>query len=154
MPELGTSTSLTALVDLNVWLALAYDGHVHHLAAVSWFEKGEGENAAFCRITQLGLLRLLTNRTVMDRFALNQRDAWKCYEQLRLDARVVFLDEPPSLEPVWRRLTRSSKPEPGTWTDAYLAGFAIAARVSFVTFDRGFSRYGELPLTILSNPTS
>ena len=49
MPELGTSTSLTALVDLNVWLALAYDGHVHHLAAVSWFEKGEGENAAFCR---------------------------------------------------------------------------------------------------------
>ena len=73
MPELGTSR--TALVDLNVWLALVYDGHVHHLAAVSWFEKVEGASAAFCRITQLGLLRLLTNRTVMDRFALNQRDA-------------------------------------------------------------------------------
>ena len=148
MPELGTS--LTALVDLNVWLALVYDGHVHHLAAVSWFEKGEGGSAAFCRITQLGLLRLLTNRTVMDRFALNQRDAWKCYEQLRLDDRVVFLDEPPSLEAVWRRLTRSSKPEPSTWTDAYLAGFAIAAQVSFVTFDRGFSRYGQLSLNLLS----
>ena len=148
MPELGTS--LTALVDLNVWLALVYDGHVHHLAAVSWFEKGDRGSAAFCRITQLGLLRLLTNRTVMDRFALNQRDAWKCYEQLRLDDRVVFLDEPPSLEPVWRRLTRSSKREPSTWTDAYLAGFAIAAQVSFVTFDRGFSRYGQLSLTLLS----
>ncbi len=31
-----------------------------------------------------------------------------------------------------------------------LAGFAIAAQVSFVTFDRGFSRYGQLSLTLLS----
>jgi uncharacterized protein len=87
MPEFGNN--LLALVDLNVWLALVYDGHVHHLAAVSWFGKVQDERAAFCRITQIGFLRLLTNRTVMDRFALNQRDAWKCYEQLRLDERVV-----------------------------------------------------------------
>jgi uncharacterized protein len=151
MPEPGISR--TALVDLNVWLALVYDGHVHHPAAISWFEQADRERSAFCRITQLGLLRLLTNPSVMDRFALNQRDAWKCYEQLRLDHRVVFLDEPPSLEPVWRRFTRSSKAESGTWTDAYLAGFAIAAQVSFVTFDRGFSRYGRLPLTLLSPTT-
>ena len=28
MPEFGNN--LTPLVDLNVWLALAYDEHVHH----------------------------------------------------------------------------------------------------------------------------
>jgi predicted nucleic acid-binding protein len=94
------------------------------------------------------------NRTVMERFVLSQSDAWKCYEQVRLDDRVVFFDEPLSLEPVWRRLTRSSKAEPETWTDAYLAGFAIAAQMSFVTFDRGFSRYGQLPLTLLSDSRS
>jgi toxin-antitoxin system PIN domain toxin len=121
MPEFGNN--LTALVDLNVWLALAFDGHVHHRAAISWFEHGGRESAAFCRITQLGFLRLLTNRTVMGRFASNQRDAWKCYEKLLLDDRVIFLNEPSSLEPVWRRFTHSSKAEPGTWTDCLPRGF-------------------------------
>ena len=151
MPEFGNN--LLALVDLNVWLALVYDGHVHHPVAISWFEHGDRDSAAFCRITQLGFLRLLTNRTVMGRFALNQRDAWKCYEKLLLDDRVVFLDESSSLEPVWRRFTHSSKAEPGTWTDAYLAAFAIASRISFVTFDRGFNRFAQLRMTLLSSPT-
>jgi uncharacterized protein len=151
MPAPGISD--TALVDVNVWLALVYDGHVHHLAAASWFEQEDGKSAAFCRITQLGLLRLLTNRVVMDRFTLNQREAWKYYGRLCLDDRVVFLDESPLLEPVFRRLTRSSKAELGTWTDAYLAAFAIAAQVSFVTFDRGFSRYEQLRLISLGNST-
>jgi uncharacterized protein len=152
MPESGINR--ISLVDLNVWLALACDGHVHHLGAISWFDQVDPESTAFCRITQLGFLRLLSNRSVMDRFVLNQRDAWKCYEQLRLDDRVVFLDEPVALEPVWRRLSRSSRVEPGTWTDAYLAGFAIAAQAPFVTFDRGFSRYRQLALTLLNGSPS
>jgi predicted nucleic acid-binding protein len=49
MPEFGNN--LLALVDLNVWLALVYDGHVHHPVAISWFEHGGRESAAFCRIT-------------------------------------------------------------------------------------------------------
>ena len=81
MPELGSSSSVTALVDLNVWLALVYDGHMHHLAAVSWFVKVIAGALPFAEL---------------------------------------------------------------------LAGFAIAAQVSFVTFDRGFSRYGQLSLTLLS----
>ena len=88
----------------------------------------------------------------MGRFASNQRDAWKCYEKLLLDDRVAFLDEPSSLEPIWRRFTHSSKAEPGTWTDAYLAAFAIAARLSFVTFDRGFNRFAQLRVSLLSSP--
>jgi predicted nucleic acid-binding protein len=67
---------------------------------------------------------------------------------------MVFLDEPHSLEPIWRRLTRSSKGEQETWTDAYLAGFAIAAQARFVTFDRGFSRYGQLQITLLKRSTT
>jgi hypothetical protein len=49
MPEFGNN--LLALVDLNVWLALVYDGHVHHPVAISWFEHGGRDSAAFCRIT-------------------------------------------------------------------------------------------------------
>ncbi len=50
-----------SLVDANIWLAIAVDGHSHHAAAASWFD-GQGEGTcAFCRITQLALLRHLTN---------------------------------------------------------------------------------------------
>jgi hypothetical protein len=33
MPEFGNN--LTALVELKVWLALAYDGHEHHHSSLS-----------------------------------------------------------------------------------------------------------------------
>jgi predicted nucleic acid-binding protein len=50
-------------LDVNVWLAFAVDGHPHHKAALkAW---GELKRPTFCRITQLGLLRLLCNRQVM-----------------------------------------------------------------------------------------
>ena len=101
MPASGIS-----LVDLNVWLALAFDGHVHHPTALRWFERGAANAAGFCRITQLGLLRLLTNRSVMGPFVLTQRGAWEGYERLCRDERVVFLEEPMDLEKHWRQLTR------------------------------------------------
>lgn len=44
MPESGNN--LTAVVDLNVWLALVYDGYVHHPTAISWFEQGGRESKA------------------------------------------------------------------------------------------------------------
>jgi toxin-antitoxin system PIN domain toxin len=147
MPELGISP--IALVDLNVWLALAHDGHVHHLSAIAWFNQTRPASAGFCRVTQIGFFRLLTNRSAMERFVLSQKSAWTCYEKLRADDRVTFLKEPDSLESVWKSLSQSDKSEPRTWTDAYLAGFAIAAEAPFVTFDRGFRNYRRLSLLLL-----
>ncbi|MEI7820056.1 MAG: hypothetical protein WCK55_03995 [Verrucomicrobiota bacterium] len=50
------------LLDVNVWLALAADGHTLHVPAKKWFT-GRGETlCAFCRVTQMALLRHLTNR--------------------------------------------------------------------------------------------
>lgn len=51
--------------DINVWLALAYQGHQHHSAAVAWFRSLKDGNIHFCRVTQLGFLRLLTHPLVM-----------------------------------------------------------------------------------------
>jgi predicted nucleic acid-binding protein len=57
--------SKTFLIDANVWLALASERHEHDAAARNWFMSlGEGE-AAFCRITQMTLLRLLTSPAVI-----------------------------------------------------------------------------------------
>jgi uncharacterized protein len=149
MPPSGINS--TALVDVNVWLALAYEGHVHHSAAIAWLDQAPPRKAGFCRVTQLGFLRLLTNRSVMSGSVLSQRESWGCYEKFRSDDRVIFLDEPASIESTWKKLTRSARSDAGTWTDAYLAGFAIAESLAFVTFDRGFTRYNHLSLALLEH---
>ena len=57
---------MTYLPDVNVWIALAVSGQVHHRTASVWLEEAGDEIITFCRVTQLGFLRLLTNQRVMD----------------------------------------------------------------------------------------
>ena len=54
------STKSFLFPDINVWVALTYEGHVHHLVAHDWLaDAGDDVRLLFCRFTQLGLLRLL-----------------------------------------------------------------------------------------------
>jgi predicted nucleic acid-binding protein len=53
---------MTCLPDVNVWLALTIAEHVHHAPAKRWFESQEHEQIAFCRVTQMGFLRLPQTR--------------------------------------------------------------------------------------------
>ena len=81
------------LPDVNVWVALTSDRHVHHVVAKEWFQNLGSEQVAFCRITELSLLRLLTNHHVMGEDVLQPHLAWQVYDELRADPRVVFLPE-------------------------------------------------------------
>jgi len=141
--------SKTYLVDANVWLALATERHEHHAAARKWFALLSEEEAAFCRITQMTLLRLLTSKGVMDEEVLNPREAWELYRKLRRDWRVTFSAEPAGLEGLWFELM--NHPNAGTsWTDAYLAAFALGQAFVLASFDRGFSRWTRLVLLLLT----
>jgi predicted nucleic acid-binding protein len=52
--------------DLNVWLALSVSGHSHSRRAWQWLDGLTDEvTLLFSRYTQIGLLRLLTNASVM-----------------------------------------------------------------------------------------
>ena len=137
------------LVDANVWLALAFSDHVHHQITISWFDKVGEREAAFCRITQMALLRHLTNEKLMGKFTLSQKQAWKCYDLLRQDGRVIFADEPPDLEDSWRQLTQSRHQRHRLWTDAYLAAFAFSARLPLSTLDRDFQQFDGLTLDLV-----
>jgi uncharacterized protein len=137
--------------DINVWLALTYDRHVHHQKAYEWLDRlAPTAHLFFCRLTQLGLLRLLTAPAVMgpDQ-ARSQRQAWGAYDRWLEDERVEFMDEPSELEGYFRRLTRSSNASPKDWADSYLAAFARSSRLTVVTFDRGFQNKVE-DLVLLS----
>jgi toxin-antitoxin system PIN domain toxin len=147
MPE---STRSSLFPDINVWVALTYEGHVHHAAAVRWFTTLERDSClVFCRFTQLGLLRLLTAAAVMGDEAMTQREAWAAYDRWLEDDRVELVAEPPELEPRFRALTRRANPAPKDWADSYLAAFAASGQLTLVTFDRGLRRKTH-PLVLLT----
>lgn len=131
------STKSFYFPDINVWIALTWDGHVHHHRAADWFNPlDEDGRVFFCRFTQLGLLRLLSSEAVMGRGdAMTQRAAWRAYDAWQADERVAFLDEPVDLETRFRALTRLRHPAPKDWADSYLAAFAEASDLTLVTFD-------------------
>ena len=133
-----------------MWLALASVGHVHHATALSWLEKSEGDEVIFCRVTQKGLLRLLTNAPVMGGNVLTSSQAWDLYDRLRTETKALFAPEPPGMEREWRDATRYAHTGPNFWTDAYLAAFAVAAGYTVATFDQGFKRHKAAKLHLLA----
>lgn len=140
--------SKTCLTDVNVWLALTTERHQHHATAREWFVSLPEEGAVFCRVTQMGILRLLTSAKVMGKDVLKPRDAWAVYRSLRRDWRVTFASEPAGLEQTWIDLLRAA-PGAASWTDAYLAAFALGYGYNLVSFDRGFGRWSRLGFTLL-----
>jgi toxin-antitoxin system PIN domain toxin len=135
------STTSFLFPDINVWIALTIERHVHHIRATRWFESIGGLGRLFfCRFTQLGLLRLLTLEAVMGQNeVMAQAEAWKTYDRWQQDERIGFLDEPAEIEPPFRALTQSGQAAPKDWADSYLAAFAMAAQLTLVTFDRGIA---------------
>jgi uncharacterized protein len=83
-----------SLPDVNVWMALVAEGHVHHRASRAWLTVQADASVAFCRITQMGLLRLLTNSRVMGGAPRTIGQAWETFDQLRADRKIVFANEP------------------------------------------------------------
>lgn len=132
---------MTSLVfpDVNVWLALATPGHVHNKQAKRWFETLNQEDLAFCRFTQLGLLRLLTTIAVMGPDVLTQRQAWLVYDAFLKDSGATFLHEPRTLEQSFRSLSRQSSASPKDWADSYLAAFALETGATLITFDKALA---------------
>jgi toxin-antitoxin system PIN domain toxin len=139
------------LPDVNVWLALTFDSHVHHPPAKTWFDGlPSGATCFFCRLSQQGFLRLASNRKVFGKHALKLPDAWQKYDIFSSDPRVAFAEEPVDLERHWRGFTQTRSYSPQVWNDAYLAAFAVAASLEVVSFDTGFAQYTNLRCTILS----
>ena len=130
------------LADVNVWVAIAHEAHLHHQPAREWFHELERDQLWFCRFTQMGLLRLLTHRRVMGDQARSQVDAWEVLDQFSANGRVQYLDEPPGVTEIFRRLTARRTRAKGSWSDAYIAAVAHRGGLTVATFDRDFAALG------------
>ena len=138
------------LPDINVWLALTFEVHSHHSSAKFWFDSIDEESIAFCRLTQLGFLRLATNPAVFAEEALTLPDAWRCFDRFLEDSRIEFTLEPFGIEQSFRRFTSDLSYSPKLWNDAYLAAFSVTGNALLVSFDRAFRRYKPLDCLILA----
>jgi hypothetical protein len=147
------SNGRRVLADVNVWLATIVEQHPHHATAVSWWRDDvlpARGTVCFCRLSQLGLLRLLTNEAVMGESRRTAEQAWRDYDQLLAQRAVEYLDEPGGLATLLRAQTGGQERSASLWTDAYLAAFAQAADLELATFDRGFRRFSDLRLRTLA----
>ena len=141
-------TSIADLPDVNVWLALTNPDHAFHdRAARYWNEGMHSGGIAFCRITMLGFLRLMTNAKAMADKPFGHQEAWEIYGTYRGLPEVRFLHEGPDIETRFRDLDFPQR----MWTDAYLAAFALTAGCRIVSFDRDFSRFNDLELLLLES---
>jgi toxin-antitoxin system PIN domain toxin len=141
---------MICLPDVNVWIALIVAEHVDHGTAVNWYRGPDWDTLVFSRVTQMGFLRLLTNRHVMGKGVVDAVGAWGILDRIRQNRNIAFAREPASIEEVWRSFRTKRTAGHNFWTDDYLAAFAEAAGVTLVTFDKGFTRYRNTPLKILS----
>ena len=142
------SNATSALFDVNVWLALASEHHLHHGEAAAAVPRLP--SPVFCRVTQASLLRLLTNSATMGSNVCTPARAWSVFESMCRQTEATFRLEPPGLEQRWRAFTASAQSISGAaWNDTYLAAFAICAKIPLVTFDSGFRRYPALDCLLL-----
>jgi uncharacterized protein len=125
------------LPDVNVWVALHHQKHLHHGLALEWFNGlKEHMKLVFCRQSQLGLFRLLTTSAVMGDEVSTQQQCWAIYQKWIEGGRAVMQPEPASIDAAFRTRSRAAQSSPKLWTDAYLAAFAETAGLKLVTFDK------------------
>ncbi len=149
-----TSIVKPILADVNVWLATLVAEHPHHEAAHRWWRTEvlpDADHVAFCRLTQLGLLRLLSSERVMGAQRMDHALAWTTCRNVAAQKNVDVLDEPAGLDTHLANLCTRRGSSPSFWSDAYLAAFALAGRHRVATFDRGFRRFEDLHLILLTD---
>src|SRR4051812_26205864 len=100
------------LPDTNVWIALTLPLHSSHKAAMQWLaKKPPYEHLAFCTLTQLSYLRLLTTDAVMrtaQLAPLSNAEAWQRFEVLQASVGTRWVSEPGNFTQTWKRLSARS----------------------------------------------
>lgn len=138
------------LVDVSVLVGLLAPRHEHHSVCRKWHAGLLRGEARVCRMVQLGVVRLLANRTVMAGDVQAPLTGWRTTEALLRDERMNFIAEPDGLDNVLPRFLDSRNPAHNLVSDAYLAAFAIAGSLRVATLDRGFQQFRGLDVDLLA----
>ena len=129
---------MTALLDVNVLIALAWPNHVHHAAARAWFEERRRDGWATCPLAEAGFVHVSCNPSAV-RHTVTALDAIAVLERLTrlgshafwpLDRSIVHLPEQ-----VGARIQGYRQ-----ITDAVLLAAAMQRNAQLATLDAGMQR--------------
>src|SRR5947209_7125274 len=114
------------LLDINTWIALTLEPHPQHGPARKWYEEEAltPGDLVFCRQTELGSLRLITQAAVMNQCGaapLSNSEAIEFLGNVYRDPAVSHADEPVATRSLWLELAAWPQPGPKLWMDAYLS---------------------------------
>ena len=126
----------TALLDVNVLVALFWPDHEHHSAALQWLRRRSGSRWATCPLTQLAFIRLVSN-PVFSREALSPENAARL---LATNLQEVPTHDfwPDKLEvPAAVHAFEGGVRGYRQITDAYLLQLTVSNKGVLATFDRG-----------------
>jgi toxin-antitoxin system PIN domain toxin len=125
--------SKPALLDVNVLVALFDPGHIHHDAAHDWLEIHRPDGWATCPLTELALVRTLSNPAYWPA-AERTADIAERLRQFRASGDHQFWRD--SLELTDDIFNLSYVKGHGQLTDVYLLGLAVKRNGRLATFDR------------------
>lgn len=127
--------SVISLLDVNVLLAITLRHHSAHAIASQWFHTLGSRQFATCALTQTGLVRLLSNRSLYEA-KVSHNDAVRALGQLTAKANHVFwpmnIEYAQAVKPFQARISGHNQT-----TDAYLLGMALHHRQQLATLDQG-----------------
>ena len=126
--------------DLNVWLALSDGKSTNNKACWKWFRTiAPNDRVLFCRFTQIGLLRLLSNKAVMGSETLTLEEAWNAYDCFANDPRIEMRNEPRDIGATFRKMTMHFRGQSASKMvgDCYLLAYSATCGATLATFDKG-----------------
>jgi toxin-antitoxin system PIN domain toxin len=121
----------TALLDVNVLLALTWSNHQHHVAAHHWFDEAESRPFATCSLTQLAFIRLSSNSSFTAE-AVTPRGAASLLHKLCQDKGHKFWESPAADDAGLFQHTRGHQQV----NDAWLVEVARQNNGQLATFDK------------------
>lgn len=134
------------LIDINLWMAMTWGQHRHHLEARNWMNSNQDSQFLFCRLTMLGFLRLLTNEAIMGEDTLRVSEALGLYDSWMEDPRVEFAPELRGTEALFRHAMAGFSHQSATKAiaDSYLVAVAESYGSTVATFDKALVKTAQL----------
>ena len=127
---------MTALLDVNVLVALAFPNHIHHARAHAWFAARERGAWATCPTTQTGFVRVSSNPKIIPE-APSPADALALLRLIvALDGHVFWADTASPADDAHGAFQRVVGYR--QVSDAHLVALAVERHGRVATFDRGF----------------
>ncbi len=126
---------MTALLDVNVLVALAWPNHIHHTRAHAWFASARRGGWATCPLTQSGFVRVSSNATAIPDARTPGEAKALLRRIVRLPGHTFWPDDVAASEEgdaVFARVVGYRQV-----TDAHLLALAIRRGGRLATFDTG-----------------